>query len=676
MANETIQKENKIARKEALFSEWEETLYSKGEITFHKSNLNDFTTHLLRPENIKRATETPTDFQKISQQYIRLYVLSEEELRNRKQPLSHKPDANRADLRGFIFNPDEIVKLAMFSSHLLDEDTFAFGVLLPKTESLHTKKGDVMGHHQVWRPVVITSLPSGIPYSLLMENTYKVRYITVPEEMRLRWELPSIEAYLNGNAPHIDGHALFNAVRDRYAYYCYYRVDEWYDVNALWDIGTYLHQLFATFPLKEERGMPGTAKTKTMVVSSYMTLNATDIMVNPSEATLFRETEASAPTKYIDEAEKLFTLRKGGGMEADNRVELINASYSKNGTVPRQEKIGKNYVTKWYHVYSPTRISSINGLWGATETRSITQVHTKAPDKDGRGEREPEADAASAVWANIRNDLYIWALQNWKLVQEAYSNFEIETSLKKRDLQLWKPLMAVASVIDAGMLPKIIKFAELLAEQRKMDSMPEGSLDYQLLDCLSQLIPADKDQAHIAAILAKLNEKYPLEKPRSKGFNKTISSHLDKLGFAERKRRDSTGMYYELSEELYNEIILTINPQFATSTTLSTSTEENNQTKMKQSVENVESIGNSNVANEAIVENVANPDLKHISTKNDPPFLMALKNHNGEMTKEVVEAEFGLGFWRSEAFDKFERSGDIFLPRQGIVKLVRCEAIE
>ena len=387
-------KEEKAARKTAVFSELEKDLYEKGEVIFHRSNLNDFTTYLTRPENMKRLMEQPTEYQKITQTHIRLYLLTDEELRNRKQSLPYKPEPDRADLRGFIFNPDEIVKLAMFSSHLLDENTFAFGILLPKTEPITSRKGEVLGHRQVWRPVVITSKQMGIPYSLLMENTHKIRYLTVPEEMRLRWELPSIEKYLAGEAEKVDGQSLFRAVRDRYAHYCYYRVEEWYDVNALWDIGTYLHQLFVAYPLKEERGMQGTAKTKTMIVSSYMTLNATDIMINPSEATLFRETEACAPTKNIDEAEKLFTPGKGGGMESDNRVELINASYSKNGTVPRQEKIGKVFVTKWYHVYSPTRISSINGLYGATESRSITQVHTHALDKDERGEREPEADAA------------------------------------------------------------------------------------------------------------------------------------------------------------------------------------------------------------------------------------------------------------------------------------------
>ena len=108
-----------------------------------------------------------------------------------------------------------------------------------------------------------------------------------------------------------------------------------------------------------------------MVVSSKITLNATEIMVDPSESTLFRETESLRPTKYIDEAEKLFTFTKKG-VEHDQRIELINASYYKKGVVPRQEKIGSVFITKWYHAYTPARIIR---LMAYTELRNRERSH-------------------------------------------------------------------------------------------------------------------------------------------------------------------------------------------------------------------------------------------------------------------------------------------------------------
>ena len=242
-----------------------------------------------------------------------------------------------------------------------------------------------------------------------------------------------------------------------------------------------------------------------------------------------------------------------------------------------------------------------------------------------------------------------------------------------------------------------------------MDAMPEGSLDYQLLDCLSQLIPADKDRIHIEDIRTKLNERYPVEKPRAKTFNRTISSRLDKLGFSETKDHDERGAYYGLTVRLYNEIILTINPQFASKLPESSVVDVKTQKDLMQTDESdkkdkVDSnLGSSasetghdqpcsrkddeNVVNDksdAVLDkanNAQGPELPGSEERLPPTqgpgsIIEWLKSNGGEVTKEAYEVHFGHNSWASEEFLKMENCGDIFRPRSGIVKLVKPEVVD
>jgi len=504
-------------------------------------------------EKIKRGETIPKEYPK-EKEYSEVTKELAEEAGIEKQ---------NNDLKTFIFDKNLVIETKTFSSHLLNGNNFGFGLLLPRMEDINDRKGNKIGEKQVWRPVVITSDKRGLVVSQWMMNDYKIRYEEIPYQMILRWELKDIDTYLHKNPPIIFGKELFEDIKNQYNYYLFYREKNWYNVNSLWDIGTYFHQLFSAFPLKEERGLSGTAKTKSMVVSSYITLNATEIMTNPSESTLFRETESLRPTKYVDEAEKLFKWTKEG-LEPDNRVELINSSYTKNGVVPRQEKFGNQYITKHYHVYSPTRISSINGLYGATESRAITQIHTKAPDKDSRGEKDPEDDYDNVKWSQIRNKCYLFALQNWKIVLETYKNFDIKTDLKKRDLQLWKPLIVLASVIDDNLMKEIIQFAEKISKQRKADYLSEGTSDYKFLDCLNHLLlTSTSERIYINLVRERYNAVYAMKEPTNYGYNKTISTHLDKLGFKDLRNKDMRGSYYEITKSIFDEIITPITSDFS-----------------------------------------------------------------------------------------------------------------
>ncbi len=540
---------------------------------------------------------------------------------NKQEPGIDFHDQNRI-MSQYIFDPKKVSKRVPFTFCKLEGSGVAFGILLPKWQEV--KKGnDVLGNRQVGDPVLITSNPGIYPCTLALENERNVTFESIPGELDLRWSLPSIKQHLEGNAPKINGLDLFNKIRGQYNKYMFYREDVWYDIHTLWDIGTYFHQLFFNYPLFELRGMQGTAKTKIMDISKLMTFNAGPVTVSPSAATLFRETHDKRFTKYIDEAEKLFTKGKFGQMESDERVELINSSYSSSGTVPRIEKVNERYKTVYYHVYSPTMLGSINGLYGATADRAIINTTTKAPDEDKRGELDPEADKHEKVWVEIKDSLYLYTLQNAEPIEKIYREFSEETGLKKRDQQIWKPLLSIALFLDKEIYERVLAMAKIQTDLKQMDVIKEGSRDHKILAAAYEVVKEKPERVYTKKIRERLFTMFPEEAEHKYPIlERSISVKLDKLGFRNLRKKDNRGSYYELTTKSYEDIIKPFDPTFFASLASLPSPIQYNTivneeklgdakvTQMTQIGGNQQVLGDANDTNDASDGNIEVPTIK------------------------------------------------------------------
>ena len=460
----------------------------------------------------------------------------------------------------FIFDDKEIVKTKVFTSDILKENTFAFGVLLPRYKELKDKKNEIIGREQIFSPVLITSNEGHklIEVTKEIESKFKFKFSDTPKILPLRWELNSIEKYLNRKDEKVSSKELFDKIKFQYIKFLYFQKDEWYSVHALWDIGTYLYNLFNAFPLFELRSYrEGTGKTKTMKVSRLITLNATEIMVSPTEAVLFRTTNDIRPTKYIDEAEKLFTIVQGKP-EPNACVELINSSYSKGSVVLRLEKIGNKYVALPYYVYSPTMLGSIKGLYGATESRAITHILTRPTKKDDRGNLEVEDYEKEKIWKEIRNELYLFTLQNWKEIKESYENFKLpkDSKIKNRDFQIWKPILCLSKfILNEKEHNKIVDFAENISERRVEDMLHEDTTEYKLFEILLETIYNNVENQKLRP--KKIREEYvSMHGSEYAPREKTITNILDNYGLKDFKnRKDRKGISYSLTFEEFRDII-------------------------------------------------------------------------------------------------------------------------
>lgn len=516
---------------------------------------------------------------------------------------------NSDEIKHFIWDDENLIQYKVFP-----QDTYngklAFGFLMPKMTEKEVK-GKSYGYMQVTKPCILTEDKRFIELNEKTKDELKIEFETMPSRLPRRWGLKLMKAFIDGKTERVDGKKLLNKIIMQYEKYLFRRKHQWYKVSALWDIGTYLFMVFEAYPIYEHRGLSGTAKTKEDVISSFITFNGGQIMANPSEATLFRETEEVRGTKYFDEAEKLFVFNKVTRQyEGDPRTELINASYTKDAKVPRQEKILNKFVTKWYSPYSPTRICSINGLFGALETRTITQITTKSPNNDERGELDPNEDKGNIIWEELRDELYRFALENAKEIRKIYLNFPKDCGLKRRDLQIWKPLLSIAKFISDEDYKEVLDFAIELSEMRIDELIQESSFDYRVLESLKLTIETspDTDKHYIERVRENFSQD---SDGKDIYLNRNIATHLKKLGFD--KKRDKVGTYIIADMEIFDQIVAPICPQLAflsTLPTLSTSDKVNDLKKGEDKVKiNVDSkneevkIVKINVDNVDVLEN-------------------------------------------------------------------------
>lgn len=463
-------------------------------------------------------------------------------------------DDKKKQISKYVFDESLIHKERIFPFFKVTESVAAFGMMIPKDVPIYRGKSFV-GTEQMFVPVAVTSDHNIWEVGTEFQKFHKIKFSVIPgDDYFKRWSLSSIEKFLLGEYEQIHGMRLFVMIRSTYEKFLYFQSDVWYKVHALWDLCTYFFLLCNYYPLMELRGMQGTAKSKIMTVSRLFSFNASEEMTNPSEPTLFRETHEKRPTKYIDEAERLYMWDKGK-LIADPRAELINSGYKYTGSVPRQEKIGQRFRTVYFKTYSPTMIGSINGLYGATEDRAIVHTTVKPPKGDERGRLEP--NEGDPLYQQIRDECYVFALQNWNLYDGMYRDFDPKTDLANRELNVWKSLLVLAKMISEDLYVEIKEFAEKSACIKATDTISEESLTYKLLKIIYLELLQEKDIVYLQDVINAL--------PGDPLNPKTAARHIDKLGFAENKTRKSRGVAYEIPMSQFKSIVLTICPDILTS---------------------------------------------------------------------------------------------------------------
>lgn len=92
--------------------------------------------------------------------------------------------------------------------------------------------------------------------------------------------------------------------------------------------------------------------------------------------------------------------------------------------------------------------------------------------------------------------------------------------------------------------------------QKKQDFISEGTIDYKILKYVGEQIEALKGKIYIKEVTKSVNESSG-EKIVAE---KTISTHLDKIGFKDFRDRDMSGSYIQISSEVFSTIVSPLCP--------------------------------------------------------------------------------------------------------------------
>jgi len=225
-------------------------------------------------------------------------------------------------------------------------------------------------------------------------------------------------------------------------------------IIAYWIAGTYLYRCFPLYPyLWIQSPTKRCGKTLLLELLSSLAFNCDGIQTAPTEAILFRDPEISGGTLCWDEVENLSKSKEKG-----ERIEIINAAYRKGAKIKRCE--GKDNNVKSFEVYRPIILSGIQELPDTVIDRSLKIELIRKPLSDNVDRLQ--IDKIKPDLQNIKDDLYIFALNRTPKILEAYESFNESIIPNGVDDRLRDGLEIIYSVASAFYTDDTAAFKEII----------------------------------------------------------------------------------------------------------------------------------------------------------------------------------------------------------------------
>ena len=283
--------------------------------------------------------------------------------------------------------------------------------------------------------------------------------------------------------------------------------EEYYNIIALWIMGTYVHNEFETYPYLFINAMKGSGKTRLLKLITHLSKNG-EMMLSIREAVLFR----TKGMLGIDEFEGI--NRKGN----EALRELLNASYKKGMKVKRMRKVhtkdGDEQVVEEFEPYRPICLANI---WGMEQvlgdrciniilersdnnriTRLMELFHSDSQIETTLRDSLCQVSFMSSVDPqNIYRDWNTFTLHisdnnktittlntytyfnNINNINNIFFNKILETNLNGRELELSFPLFIIANYLNEDILDKTINTITNIMRERKEEEFNE-SIDVSL----------------------------------------------------------------------------------------------------------------------------------------------------------------------------------------------------
>jgi len=293
--------------------------------------------------------------------------------------------------------------------------------------------------------------------------------------------------------------------------------EEHYHIIALWIIGTYIHDEFASYPFLFINAMRGSGKSRLLKLISILSNNGM-VLTHISEAVLFRTAKGS--TICIDEFESIESKEK------KTLRELLNAAYKKGTKVQRLKKVntkeGEKYEVETFDLYSSITMANILGMDEVLEDRCISLIIEKSDNQNITRliedfEENPQIKNVTTLLSFV--SVVMCRVVRVKNIGEEWNKYLINPNnytqhtlhnthntdaldihktallklLKKmddikiggRDIELFYPLFIISNTLGEKELDKTLEIATELIKNKKDEQMVE-SKDVMFIDFISK----------------------------------------------------------------------------------------------------------------------------------------------------------------------------------------------
>jgi len=449
------------------------------------------------------------------------------------------------------------------------DDTAYVGVWLPSSVTYKPKKKDASPKIKVADLLFLVTDKKEL--LLANEETLRARGWSLaftPVKVKATWK--KVIEFLKGNCS-LDPLQLFSQILTAYRNHIEFPDEREYVLHALWDMGTYFHVLFNSYPYLYVGGIKRSGKSKVLTIHSVLAFNAF-FSNNMSTPSIYRLIQNAQGTLLIDETEKL--------SNPDRALEfrsIILSGYKKGAVVYRIEKTKKEtLVPEAFEIYGPKALGNIQGLEDVLEDRCIVTIMKRGKN---RKITDREVDVQSEHWSELKHGLHLLFLTFWKEVMEVYRKISEFSELNElvnflgttqkneklqyltaRELELWKPIFTMAKFIDlhneknSGVLTKftssqnslsslILDLALDKSEQKQTENVTETG-ELILAQVLLNMVSED-NYYRVKDIRGEMAKQF--DDDQKWLTTRWVGNVLRRLGFTE-KRRVGTGYEYRLTQ--------------------------------------------------------------------------------------------------------------------------------
>jgi len=287
-----------------------------------------------------------------------------------------------------------------------------------------------------------------------------------------------------------------------------------------------------------------------------------------------------------------------------------------------------------------------------------------------------EPNAGDPVFEELRSELYLLGLHSWQDILKAFDVVQVD-GLRARELELWRPLLAIASLIDKDVYNEVYGFAKAMLRLKEGAQQEEGTLEWEVARVLDTLFDATRPNAPQLILNSEIRKNLP---ESIQAHPKTITRVVDGFGLAEFREHSRTGNGWRLSFNKWREYVSCIFSSFSSQSSQHTQKEGNDVKEREENIENVK---------ENSVKQISEKDLSFTDFQDsthkcegvkqngqfwDKPGLYCwLGDHEGIHPFEAIEAAVTpvacgkLQDWLKE----LARDGMAFEPRAGFWQVLK-----